>query len=497
MKKNSLKKLLTLAGIFMLAAMVLVSCKKDDDDDTDNPPVLVEDGIYIKGAGTALTSFNIKGLMKITRNEVTQEDRAQLLELYVAVKAGAEGFSIVKVAGAAQTTYGPGADFAMVVEADRDVEEPKVDFWRGSYAENTTPFTVPADGLYHVIIDTELEIVVVVPVAYWGLIGAATPGGWTDDTQMPPTAFDLNTMTFEVNNVVMTASNWKFRYSGGWKVFVDGDYDLGGGTIGIKVNTNFGGALDALVPGGADLNNDVVGEYTAKMVWKLGEPYTATLTKTGEVVLPTYPEAMFLVGAATAYGWDAPGTTDEALMHKIAGGGPNEGVFWKIAHLQAGEGFKLAAENWADPNLGYAQVDEFDAAGVTVGEDGGNMTISESGMYIIVLDLREDMAKVSIKEAAVYGIGDAFGGWDAGVEANKFAIDNTAKTLTSPPLPADGNIRMYASHSWIPDWWNAEFVVVGTDIEYRNDSANDPTPVAGTAGQVITLHFDDNTGSIN
>ena len=118
-------------------------------------------------------------------------------------------------------------------------------------------------------------------------------------------------------------------------------------------------------------------------------------------------------------------------------------------------------------------------------------------MYIIGVDLREDMAKFSIKEAAVYGIGDAFGGWDAGVEANKFAIDNTAKTLTSPALPADGNIRMYASHSWIPDWWNAEFVVVGTDIEYRNDSANDPTPVAGTTGQIITLHFDDNTGSIN
>jgi starch-binding outer membrane protein SusE/F len=206
---------------------------------------------------------------------------------------------------------------------------------------------------------------------------------------------------------------------------------------------------------------------------------------------------MYLVGAATAYGWDAPGSTDDALMHKIAGGAPNEGVFWKIAHLQAGEGFKLSAAGWADPNLGYNEVDAFDADGLMVGEDGGNMTVDESGMFIIVLDLRNEMVKVSIKEAAVYGIGDAFGGWDAGVAANKFTVDNVAKTLTSPPLPANGNIRMYADHTWIPDWWNAEFVVVGTDIEYRNDSNDDPTAVAGTAGQIITLHFDDNTGSID
>ncbi|MFU8845073.1 MAG: SusF/SusE family outer membrane protein, partial [Bacteroidales bacterium] len=295
--------------------------------------------------------------------------------------------------------------------------------------------------------------------------------------------------------VVMTASNWKFRYSGGWKVFIDPDFDLGGGTIGIKVNSNFGGSLTNLVPGGADMSNDVVGEYTAKLVWKLGEPYTATLIKTGDVELPEYPEAMYLVGAASYYDWHTPGEKDDALFHKIAGGGGNEGIFWKIAHLEGGQGFKFSAENWSDPNLGFADVNEYDAEGVTVSADGGDMMVDESKMYMIVLDLRNDMVKVSIKEAAVHGIGPAFGGWDE--PTVPFINNHAEKTIVSPPLPTTGTIRMFADHSWIPDWWNAEFVVENDVIFYRNDSNDDPPVVEGTAGQVITLHFDDNTGSID
>jgi hypothetical protein len=487
MKKNSLRKMLYLMSVLMLAAMVMVSCKKDDDDD-DDPPVLVEDGFYVKGTGTALADFDLKGLMKSTKNEVGQEPRASLMEIFVAVKAGTDGFNIVKVAGAERTTHGPGADFALVPMEDRDGEEPNTaDFWRGSVAVTDTKFTVPEDGLYHVVLDTELGIVVLARVK-WGLIGAATPGGWSDDTELTAT-FDLNKMDFTKTEVVLFEDPYKIRYSNGWKIFIDAD-----GTV--KVNTNLGGSLSDLEPGGADMMHDDYGEFTTTVTWELGEAITANFVRTGDgPPLAEYPEAMFLVGAATAYGWDDPGTTDEALMHKLAGGGNNEGIFWKIAHLAANEGWKLAAENWGSPNLGFNEVDEFDAEGVEVTAVDGNMMVAESGMFMIVLNLRDDMVKVSVKPAEVYGIGDAFGGWDAGVEANKFTVDNEAKTITSPPLVADGNIRMYTAHAWIPDWWNAEFNVFEGKIEYRNDGGDQPA-VPGTTGQIITLMFDDNTGTI-
>ncbi len=486
--KVSLKKMLYLMSIMLLAGMVMVSCKKDDDDeDPTPPPPPVEDGLYVKGAATALTDFDLNGLMKSTKNEVGQEPRASLMEMFVAVKGGSDGFNIVKVAGATQTTYGPGADFAMVAEADLDGEEPRQGVWRGSIAETDAKFTVPEDGLYHVVYDTELGVVMIARVV-WGLIGAATPGGWSNDTPLTA-AFDLNKMEFSVTEVTLFADPWKFRYSGGWKVFIDAE-----GTV--KVNSNLGGSVSNLEPGGADMMNDSYGVYTVKITWELGKPFAAELIRTGDGdPLPEYPEAMFLVGAATFYGWDTPGTKEDAIMQTLAGGGNNEGIFWKIAHLQAGEGWKLSAENWGSPNLGFNEIAEFDADGVAVTEDGGNMVVAESNMYMIVLNLRDNTTKLSVKPAAVYGIGDAFGGWDSGVEANKFAIDLDNKWVVSPALVANGNIRMYTSHAWIPDWWNAEFNVFDGKILYRG-SGGDQEAVPGTAGQVIKLQFDDNVGII-
>jgi len=104
MKKISIKKMLQLMSIIMLASVVLVSCKKDDDEDPEPTPTPVEDGIYVVGSGTALTDFNINGLMKPTLNEVDQTERASLRELFVAVKGG-DGFNIIRVAGAQRTTY--------------------------------------------------------------------------------------------------------------------------------------------------------------------------------------------------------------------------------------------------------------------------------------------------------------------------------------------------------------------------------------------------------
>ncbi len=490
MKKNSLTKLLQLLSFILLVSVVMVSCKKDDDPKPDPDPI-VEDGIYLKGAGTALTDYDpIKGLLKPTLNENGQVERATLLQIFVAVKAGSEGFNIVKVDGATKTTYGPGTGFAEVTEDSWDNlnEYPKTaKYWRGPIAATETKFTVPEDGLYQIVYDTELNTVVILQ-AKWGLIGGATPGGWSDDTPLT-TSFNLEKMEFTVEGLTLLENAWKYRIGGGWKIWLNEDGS-------VRVNTNLGGSPTAPVPGGADIFNDNYGVYTVKLTWELGKEYAGTLVRTGDgEPLPDYPEAMFLVGDATAYGWDAPGTTDEALMHKCAGGAPSEGIFWKIAHLEGGLGFKLSAAAWAAPNLGFGEVGEFDAEGIAVTDNGGNMSVAESGMYIIVLNLRDDAIKVSIKHAEVFGIGDAFGGWDGAVEANKFAIDLENKALVSPALPAAGNIRMYARHAWIPDWWNAEFNVFDGKIEYRNDGG-DQAAVPGTAGQVVTLKFDNNTGTI-
>lgn len=60
----------------------------------------------------------------------------------------------------------------------------------------------------------------------YGVIGGATPGGWSTNTPMIA-AFNLNKMVFEVSDVLMLKNDWKFRYSNGWKIFFDKTTDVG------------------------------------------------------------------------------------------------------------------------------------------------------------------------------------------------------------------------------------------------------------------------------
>jgi len=483
MRQNFFTKALKYSWVLALALVVFSSSCKDDPIE---PTPTVEDGWYVQGAGTALAELDAKGLMKATTNEADGNSaRPELLELYIAVKGGTDGFNIINVVGGTPKTMGPASNFASVDPVGAD--EPLNGLWRGTLEVTDTKFTVDNDALYHVVYDTETKTVAVAK-ADWGIVGGATPAGWDSNDILKQGTFDLNKITYEATEVIMTVDTWKYRYANGWKIGMNDDGS-------VKVNTNFGGTVDALVAGGSNIENTVNGEYTINLTWELGKDFVATQTKTGDYTPPTYPDAMYIVGSATSYGWDNPGDNAAAVMHKIAGGGDNDGIFWKICHITGAEGFKLSAASWGTPNLGFSDVSEFDADGVTVSDNGGNMSIATSGMYMVVLDLRNDMKKVSVMAPAVYGIGDAFGSWDEDAAASMYTVDNTAKTLTSPALSADANIRMYAHHAWIPAWWNAEFNVFTGEIQYRNDGG-DQDAVAGTTGQVITLTFDDNTGAI-
>ena len=102
-----------------------------------------------------------------------------------------------------------------------------------------------------------------------------------------------------------------------------------------------------------------------------------------------------------------------------------------------------------------------------------------------------------MEPAAVYGMGDCFGGWDAAKEENKFVAEGT--TLVSPAFVADGEVRMYtAAPSVITgvDWWQMEFIVFDGIIAYRG-AGGDQARVAATAGQKVTLDFNAGIGSIN
>ena len=413
MKNKFFRKMLNWSMLLLAATLIFSSCN-DDDDET--PPVIIEDGVYVKGAGTALTEYDANGLMAVTKNEVGQVDRTSLKELYVAVKAGNEGFNIIVVTGGTPTVYGPDAGFGDVTNPTND--EPKdAIIQRGPYVDiqkSINPFTVPHDGLYHVVIDTESGIATVT-AAHWGIIGGATPLGWGGSVVMDEPAFDLNKMTFSSTDLELRGGDWKFRYSSGWKIEIDTVSDPQ-----VKVNTNLGGAVDALVPGGDNIVNSDPGLYTIELVWDLTSGISATATKTAELPKTNWTDVVLdavgdgvsadntnAIADPSSWGWgnkllaDAVPTIDGDVYTWT----------WTNVVLEADSGFKLRTEDGVAPSngngagfdAGLESVDHDNSSANVNAETTGNITVTVKATYNIkmVIDAAaEDSKVITITDAS-------------------------------------------------------------------------------------------------
>ena len=384
MKELFLKSTKTLVIMAALFGVITLNSCKDDEEVTPAEEELVEDGFYIQGPSSAYAGYDIKATLSSTRNEVLQEDRATLLEIFVALKAG-DGFNIMQVAGNERTSWGPGTDWASAMGGN---EEPQIDIQRGAIATTATRFTVPTDGLYQVVIDTETGKGAVVPVE-WGFIGQSTPGGWSGDTKFDAPAFDMTTMTWSLTGVEMGGGEWKFRYSGGWKVEIDTTIDLGDGKKGIKFNTNFGndaaGAAfaGALVQGG-DNYTDASGVYDVSMTWTAGSGHTAVYTKTGDLPARDFSAVeVGLIGDGVQDGnWDG-----ELFATTPAKDGDVYTWAYNGVQLASAGGFKLrTAGTWDDINEGYSDIITGPSAG-DIQDNGGNMQAKADGTYDIVFTI--------------------------------------------------------------------------------------------------------------
>jgi Outer membrane protein SusF_SusE len=482
MKSLNFSSLLKALSVILLLSVIASSCKKDPDPGPGG--AITEDGLYIKGAGTAFADFNTKAQFKTAKNEVVQTDRAELVEIYMAVKKGTDGFNIVDVKGTTQTVYGPGADWAIVTKLGAD--DPKQGIWKGNLTASSNKFTVPEDGLYHVIVDLGVKKVTMVRVK-WGVIGAATPGGWSNSTPMVESAFDLNKMTYTLTKLILLKNEWKFKNADGWKVELDSTIALAGGLKGVKANTNFGGTISALSPGGANFANDVYGEYTVTLTWEAGKGHTATAVKTGDgPVLALYPDNLYMIGDGIG-GWTWK--TNDLQMNPV---NSHPELFWRIVYMDAAKSVKFSpVQDW----MGDFGITGTATNGVFKKGSTNAPTPATAGYYMVVVNLKDET--VEIVSPGVFMLGDAVNDWTAALPANKFTVGANNLTFTKA-LVADKEIRMHVAASTLKcDWWQAEFIVLNGKIEFRG-KGGDQTRVKSkaTGNTTVTLDFKTNTGSI-
>ena len=306
-----------------------------------------------------------------------------------------------------------------------------------------------------VMIDLTDLTCTVAPVRTIGIIGAFPDNNWSSDAYSLTYYAEADVWKAE-GVAIQKNCKWKFRMNEVWGI-------------------DLGGDLADLTQGGADLSVDP-GVYTVELSIAK-PPYTATLTKTGDVDAPELPENMYMIGTAVG-GWE----WDTNALDMIPVNG-KAGCFWAIRYIKAGEAFKFCAvKAWSGDFTGLGN-----DSGYTVSD--GNCYVAEDGLYIIGIDVAGE--KVVVERAQVYGIGDCFGGWSGGVPLTV----NADGTVSSGTLAA-GELRLYTTCSaFNVDWWQMEFVPINGIIEYRGNGG-DQDRVSVKEGQSVTLDFNAGTGVI-
>ena len=476
-----MKKLSSFLCGLAVVGMMFTSC--DGGTTGGGTVTIVEDGFYVVGEASAIASLEAEGaevaiMANGTNENASNAAREGMYEKYIALEGG-KPFQLVLKEGATETVYG--AELAEVkLEGN---EQPNITVQRGKMVENTT-MQVKESGLYHIVLDLNLDgsledkLILVAPVE-WGVRGGMNGWGFTAGTR---SEFNKTTMTYTWTDQELSAGGkFKFAYGGGWKIELNALADATDANDEryIKANTNLG---ENALPGGADIAVEGAGTYTITLTYNLAQgaianSYKYEIKMTAASALPS---EMYMIGDAIG-GWDWAGDYIVSMtpVHSA------EGAFWTIKPLEAGKPLKFCpVKDWNGDFTGLGE-----DSGYVVAD--GNCSVEADGIYMIYVDVKNK--KLVVEPAAVYGIGDCFGGWDAKMEAAKFAVEGQSLKVT---VPADGNLRMYAeSSAATTDWWTREFNVFDGKIEFRG-KGDDQAAVAVTAGQVVTLNFADNTATI-
>ncbi len=352
------------------------SCGKDDDDD-DTPPVFVEDGFYIKGEVTPFSELEFDGVFSDGINEVGQEPRATMYEKYVTLQAGDNGFNIVQVAGATRTEWGPATVETVDTEGER--EQPNITLQQGTLGTSGV-FTVPEDGLYHIILDTELNMFVIAPADEWAYIGQAT--AWSD-MPMTKSAFNSDELSWTIEDIELRAGEFKLRYGGGWKLELSGDE--------VKANTNFGGELGGnlpdltlmLEPGGSNyvITEELEGMYNITLSWSVEGGFEAQMTRTGDVPDLGYPEELFMTGAAVGeWNWDQGVYIQLTKL--------DDGIFEGTAEFNQDEAFRFFAQaDWGPLSYNYPFFDTVDPLFENAEDGDSNFKfVGETGNFKVTVN---------------------------------------------------------------------------------------------------------------
>lgn len=355
------------------------------------PPVYpnLEEGMFIFGAATAIADLNAenKGLARMGQgmNELTKEFRQGMYEKYIALEANKTFQLYLHELGNSDITYG-----ANLVLGDFETDAMPVAGYTGDLIQNTS-MQVPESGLYHVVVDLNLDGKLSAPKIFvvpceWGVRGEMN--GW-NYTAMSASAFNKTQMTYTITDTRVThPGQFEFSHGKYWKFSIDTEAQVKAHSGLGSDAYNDGGAYTKIVAGGKTFPI-VKGIHAITLTWNLnggetGDSFTFVDTKTAEIVPTDYSTCeVELVGDAVA---DQQGAFPDDVWYwgnRMSMGTPVQNGYvytWTInAYLVQGE-FKV--RSLGDEEKGISAFD--------YGDGGANLVINTDGYYQITFTINAE-----------------------------------------------------------------------------------------------------------
>jgi len=290
-------------GIFVMslamAAFTFTSCNKEKG----NTPIddIVENGFYVLGEATGVADLNATGAAKLQmangKNETEKAEREGMYEKYVILEAGKD-FSFIKKEGGLNVHYTANLE-------EKEIATDGVAIQGGYFGlirQAEGAMQVKASGLYHIIIDLNLDgkldgvegaQVILAPVEF-GVRGAMN--GWSYTAGVAKEENGVITWTWEKQEMAADNAEFKFAHGQCWKINLD-DAEQ------VKAENSLGADM---VAGGANITVGERGLYSISLTFKteagaIANSFSYKAERTGDIGIKDYSAVeLELVGAAVA-----------------------------------------------------------------------------------------------------------------------------------------------------------------------------------------------------
>lgn len=423
--------------------------------------VNVPEGVYLSGGSSEFS-------LPIETGRLTAGSHANMLSIRAWLKKdGRFQISFVGTDGK-PVAYGKGGDIALSCASAKAY----------SLVESGEGISVPAEGLYQIVVNKERKELTIIPVQFTMQGDNALTADGSNAVALSNVNYDKLTHVVTWSNVDSTQQLLPGKY-----VFNMND----GETIYLRDNDTTNDTLSAVFTGTAaaertnQLNDSyqpltnlsdvklkfpLKGQYSVQVQYSvLTGKFTARMGGKGVEVTGLSNE--LYMGGTNFGAWN---TNDVVKMAPV--GAVGNGEFWRLCYLQAGQTIEWATAK--DGSQAFSSLQTMQ--GVTM-NGSGKATVNISGIYVVYVNL--DRKLISFETPKVYASGEALADKEAALTLNG--------TRLSVETTETGNLNLFATSSQnARDWATMQFSIRDGKVIYPGVTAEKPTlPVA--KGTTVTL----------